>query len=231
VLARSAGPAGPMELPKFLPAFGRRQDDHAAKRLIAALDSSPGAKSLRPEDLRFAIAKDSAEVKSLAEPLLKRLAPDAELQKAHLAELAPVLSGGNATRGRELFHGLKASCATCHAVAGRGGQVGPDLSKIGSIRTGADLLESIIYPSASFARGYEPYLVRTTDGQVQSGIISRETADSIYLTTGPRDLKRIPRKSIDALRPSSVSLMPQGIGEQLTHEELADLIAFLNSLK
>lgn len=230
-LAHVAGSAGPMELPKLLPAFGHRQDDRAATALIAALDSSPGAKSLRPEDLRLAIAKDSAQVKSLAEPLLKRLAPDAESQKAHLAELAPALAGGGPTRGRELFYGLKAGCATCHSVAGHGGQVGPDLSKIGSIRTGADLLESIVYPSASFARGYEPYLVRTTDGQVQAGIISRETADAIYLTTGPRDVKRIRRKSIDVIRPSAVSLMPQGFGEQLNHPELADLIAFLTSLR
>jgi putative heme-binding domain-containing protein len=167
----------------------------------------------------------------LAEPLLKRLAPDADRQKARLAELAPVLSGGDAGRGRELFYGPKAGCATCHTIAGRGGQLGPDLSKIGSIRTGADLLESIVYPSASFARGYEPYMVRTNDGAVQAGIISRETADSIYLTTGPNHTQRIMRQSITSLRPSTVSLMPQGFDEQLSRGELADLITFLSSLK
>lgn len=230
-LASSASTAGPMELPQLLPAFGVRSSDSAGKFLLTALDHSPGITSLRPEDLKAAIAKDSADVQAMAAPLLKRLSPDSAQQKAHLAELAPALTGGNADRGRSLFFGPKAGCATCHTVAARGGQVGPDLSKIGSIRAAPDLLESIVYPSASFARGYEPYMVRTKTGDVQAGIITRETADSIYLTTGPRQVVRIPRQSIDTLRPGTVSLMPQGFGEQFSRGELADLISFLTSLK
>jgi putative membrane-bound dehydrogenase-like protein len=230
-LARLAASAGPMELPKLLPAFGRRPSDAAGKELIAALDHAPGLTSLRPEDLKASVAMDSAGVQAMAEPLLKRLAPDAAGQKAHLAELAPVLSGGDAARGRDLFFGPKAGCATCHTIGGRGGQVGPDLSKIGSIRSSADLLESIVYPSASFARGFEPYTVRTTNGDVQAGIIARETADSIYLTTGPRQVVRLPRPSIDTIRPGTVSLMPQGFDQLLSHGELSDVIAYLTSLK
>lgn len=231
LLAQAVSTSGPMELPKLLPAFGRRTCDAGGESLLQALEHSPGLTSLRPEDLKAALAKDSPQVQSLAEPFLKRLAPDAERQKAHLAELAPVLSGGDIGRGRELFVGPRAGCAVCHTIAGHGGQVGPDLSKIGSIRTASDLLESIVYPSASFARGYEPYLVRTKDGDTQAGIISRETADSIYLTTGPRQILRIPRQSIALLRPGTVSLMPQGFDEQLSRGELADLIAYLTSLK
>lgn len=220
-----------MELPKLLPAFGLRSSDDVGKALIVALEHSPGFTSLRPEDLKASVAKDSPQVQRLAEPLLKRLAPDADRQKAHLAELTPVLFGGDALRGRELFFGVKAGCATCHTIAGHGGQVGPDLSKIGSIRTASDLLESIVYPSASFARGFEPYLVRTKSGDTQAGIISRETADSIYLTTGPRQVLRISRQSIALLKPSTVSLMAQGFDQQLSRGELADLIAFLTSLR
>lgn len=230
-LVQSVRTAGPLELPKLLPAFDRRADDTAGSALVSALEHSPGLTSLRPEELKAAVAKDSPDVQRLASPLLKRLAPDADRQKAHLAELAPLLTGGDPLRGRDLFFGVKAGCATCHTIAGRGGQVGPDLSKIGSIRTSADLLESIVYPSASFARGYEPYLVRTKQGDTQSGIISRETADSIYLTTGPRQVLRIPRQSIALLKPATVSLMPQGFDEQLSRAELADLIAYLTSLK
>lgn len=229
VLAQAVATAGPMELPKLLPAFGRHTSDAAGKSFLNALDHSPGLTSLRPDDLKSALAKDSPEVQSVAKPLLKRLAPDAGRQKAHLTELASVLSGGDISSGRELFFGPKAGCSTCHTIASNGGQVGPDLSKIGSIRTASDLLESIVYPSASFARGYEPYLVRTKDGDTQAGIISRETADSIYLTTGPRQVLRISRQSIVVLKPGTVSLMPQGFGEQLSQQELANLIAFLIS--
>lgn len=231
VLAQAVATAGPMELPKLLPAFGRHNCDAAGKSLVNALHHSSGLTSLRPEDLKAAVAKDSSDVQALAAPLLKQLAPDAGRQKAHLAELAPVLSGGDIGRGRDLFFGPKAGCAACHTIAGHGGQVGPDLSKIGSIRTASDLLESIVYPSASFARGYEPYLVRTKDGDTQAGIISRETADSIYLTTGPRQVLRISRQSIALLKPATVSLMPQGFDQQLSHQELADLIAYLTSLR
>jgi putative heme-binding domain-containing protein len=116
-------------------------------------------------------------------------------------------------------------------VAGQGGKVGPDLSKIGSIRSGRDLLEAIVFPSATFARGFEPFLIRTKDGGVHDGLVSRETPDAIYLFTAERQEKRIPRASVDVIQQSKVSIMPQGLDNQLTRDELRDLIAFLASLK
>ena len=157
---------------------------------------------------------------------------DAEKQKARLAELHDVLSGGEIQRGRDLFFGnKKAICATCHAVQGQGGKIGPDLSKIGAIRTPRDLLEAIVFPSASFARGYEPFTLATDDGQVVAGIIARETADAIYLVGSTRVEVRVPRSAIESLHQSNVSIMPEGMDTQLSRQELADLIAFLNSLR
>ena len=109
--------------------------------------------------------------------------------------------------------------------------MGPDLSKIASIRAGRDLLESVVYPSASFARGYEPVIVKTKDGDVQSGIIARETADAVYLYNAQRVETRIGRSDIADLRPSPVSIMPEGLDAQLGRKQLADLLAFLQSLK
>ena len=228
-LLKVVGSAGPMELPKLLPAFSQHLDDATAKDLFDELNHSPGLASLRAADFSQ-LFNSNPQMRQLAEPLLKQLEGSSEQHKAHLAELEPLLSGGDAARGKTIFFDLKASCFACHTVNQSGGQVGPDLSKIGSIRSGRDLLESIVYPSASFARGYEPYLVRTKDGETNAGIISRETADAIYLTTGPRQIKRISRDQIADLRPSTVSIMPQGFDELLTHSELADLIAFLQSL-
>ena len=165
-----------------------------------------------------------------AEPLLKRLSGDALLQKAHLDDLTSTLAGGDPLRGRTVFFGSKVACAACHAVTDQGAHVGPDLSKIGTIRAPRDLLESVVYPSASFARGFEPFLVKTKDGDVLSGIITQQTADAIYLVTGPREVKRISRANIADLRQGTVSIMPQGFDTQLTRQELADLIAFLGSL-
>jgi putative heme-binding domain-containing protein len=109
--------------------------------------------------------------------------------------------------------------------------VGPDLSHIGSVRSPRDLLEAIGYPSATFARTFEPYTVKLKDGTIEAGIIARESGNTLFLTTGPRSTKRIPRPQIADVRPSQISIMPQGLDAQLSREELADLVAFLASLK
>jgi putative heme-binding domain-containing protein len=116
-------------------------------------------------------------------------------------------------------------------VRAEGGRIGPDLSTIGGIRSGQDLLEAIVFPSASFARGYEPYLVDMKDGKTHSGIIGRETPEAIYLITADRPEVRLPRQSIETLERGRVSIMPQGLDTQLSREELANLIAFLKSLR
>jgi putative heme-binding domain-containing protein len=88
-----------------------------------------------------------------------------------------------------------------------------------------------VFPSAGFARGYEPYVVATRGGKVHAGILRRETVDAVYLVTADRAEVRIPRADIDSIEPGKVSIMPQGLDAQLSRQELADLIAFLRSLR
>jgi putative membrane-bound dehydrogenase-like protein len=223
--------AGALEMPHVLAAYERSRNPEVGKKLLAALDQAPGAQALSPDALRRTLRAYPPAVRQAAAPLLKRLAVDTEKQKARLAELAPVLSGGDAGRGRELFFGKKATCAACHTIGGEGGRVGPDLSKIAAVRTGPDLLEAIVFPSASFARGYEPYVIAARDGRLYTGIITRETADSIYLVTAERAEVRLARPAIESLERGRVSIMPQGLDAQLSRQELADLIAFLKSRK
>ncbi|HZE99843.1 MAG TPA: hypothetical protein VE981_22745, partial [Planctomycetota bacterium] len=96
---------------------------------------------------------------------------------------------------------------------------------------GRDLLEAIVFPSATFARGFEPFLIRSKDGVIYDGLITRETPDAIYLFTSERLEKRIPRSIIDVLQQSKVSVMPQGLDQQISLDDLRDLIAFLVSLR
>src|SRR5262249_6902681 len=119
----------------------------------------------------------------------------------------------------------------CHTVGGVGGKIGPELSKIGSIRTPRDLLESIVFPSSSIVRGYEPYLVATKDGRIYNGPLKQATADAVTLVTTDRVEIRVPRAEIDEIQPSRVSIMPQGLDSQISSSELSDLIAYLASLK
>jgi putative membrane-bound dehydrogenase-like protein len=230
-LAAEVAQAGALELPKLLGAYERSRNAQTGKRLLAALEKCSAVESLSPEGLRRTLAHYPEEVKKQAEGLLKRLDVDADRMKARLSELEPALSGGDPARGREVFFGKKAACTACHAVQNQGGRVGPDLSKIGQIRAGRDLLESIVFPSASFVRGYEPTLIRTKSGAVYDGLIARETADAIHLVRADRTEQRVPRASVEAIQQSRISIMPQGLDAQLSRDELRDLLAYLLSLK
>jgi putative heme-binding domain-containing protein len=230
-LTDSVVEAGALELSRLLPAFERSRDGTIGPKLARALGRSPGLASLTPETVRQIFRSYPDEVRRRAELLLARLEADAPRQAARLAELEPSLARGEPARGQEIFFGQKAACTTCHAISSRGGHVGPDLSRIGAIRSGRDLLEAIVYPSASFARGFEPYTIATNDGRVHSGVIARESSEVIDLVGPDRTVIRLPRSSIEAIQRGRASIMPQGLDSQLTTQELADLVAYLRSLR
>ena len=231
-LCEAVAVADVLAVPRLLRAFEQSQNAEVGEKLVAALGRSPGFGSLKRNALTTALASYPEEVRQQASPLFERLNQNAQKQRARLAELDGVLSGGEVQRGRELFFGnKKAICATCHAVQGQGGTIGPDLSRISAIRAPRDLLEAIVLPSASFARGYEPFTAVTTGGRVHTGVITRETSDAIYLFSTDRVESRLPRDDVETLVQSSVSIMPEGMDAQLSRQELADLLAFLQSLR
>jgi len=138
---------------------------------------------------------------------------------------------GDLRRGFAVFRSSKAACATCHQMGYVGGSIGPDLSKIGKIRTERDLLEAILFPNASFVRSYEPVVVVRTDGRVENGVVKDESAAEIVLVKNATDTLRIPRHEVEELRPSGTSIMPAGFGQQLSTQDLVDLVVFLKSLQ
>jgi putative heme-binding domain-containing protein len=230
-LTRAIGATGALSLPHLIPAFVRSHDPRVGNALVAALRRSPGLRSLTPQALERTLRGYPEEVRRQAEPLVRSLELPEEEKASRLAEVANLIGRGDARKGRDVFFGTRATCSTCHTVRAEGGHVGPDLSRIGAARTGRDLLESVLFPSASFARGYEPYIVAMDDGHVLTGVILNETGDSIVLTTQGRLQVAIPRRSIEAIEPSRVSLMPRGLDANLGEQDLADLLAFLQSLK
>ena len=227
--------AGPLELGHLLGAFDRISKEDAnpelGERLIAALEKTPSLTALSPAALEKTLAVFPAPVPLRGAKLLDRLHQANAQQRARLEELESLLDGGNLERGRDLFFGNKAACAACHALNGKGGTIGPELGKIGAIRSGRDLLESVIFPSASFARGFETFVIETRSGLVHTGIIKRETADAVYLVTAERNEIRIGRADIDNLAPGRVSIMPQGLDTQLSRQEIQDLMTYLQTLR
>jgi putative membrane-bound dehydrogenase-like protein len=230
-LAGAVARAGALELPRLLAAFEKGGSPAVGKELVAALEKSEAARGLREEVLTRTLEHFPEEVRRAAGPLLAKLAQDKARQSARLEELSRSLAGGDAGRGRQVFLGARASCSACHAVAGQGATIGPDLTKIGAIRTERDLLEAIVFPSASLVRGYEPYVVTTKRGQVLSGVIRRETADALVLAPNAATETRILRADVEEIEPGKTSIMPEGLDTQLTRRELADLIAYLRSLR
>lgn len=154
-----------------------------------------------------------------------------QVQLARLHELLALVKKGDAQRGAEIFRGTKANCALCHAVAGVGGALGPDLTKAGAIRTATDLLEAILYPSASYVRSYEPVTVLLRSGEEHYGIVRDDASDALRLATGPATELRLKRSEISGLTEGLMSLMPPGFDGVLSPGELVDLVAYLQALK
>ena len=223
--------AGPLEVDKLLAAYEKHPDETLGMALVATLKKSPSLTSLRIDLIKTRLAKFGPAVQKAAEELYTLINADIATQGQRLEELLPKMTGGDIRRGQQVFHGQKAVCNACHAVGYVGGKTGPDLTRIAQIRNERDLLESILFPSASLVRSYEPILVLTTDGRQLNGVVKNETQDEIVLVTGPNKEERIARGDIEAQKPSTVSVMPAGLDKQLSEQDLADLIAFLKSLK
>ncbi len=230
-LTESLKIAGPLELSKLLAAFEKSSSEAVGLKFVAALKQAKGVKALRADAVKPRLAKYPASVQQQAEELLSLLNVDAGKQKAHLDEVMASLTGGDVRRGQAVFNSPRAVCSTCHAIGYLGGHVGPDLTRVGQIRTERDLLEAIVYPSASFVRSFEPMIISTKDGEEYSGIIKNENNESVLLVSGPNAEQLLARANIAEIRPGTLSIMPEGLDQQLSRQELADLIAFLRSLK
>jgi putative membrane-bound dehydrogenase-like protein len=230
-LAAALKTAGPMELDRLLEPFARSTDERVGTALLTSLKGSPLRSGLRIDMLKPRLANYGPAVHKQADDLYAALNADAAAQAAKLEHLLAELKGGDVRRGQAVFHSPKANCIACHQMGYLGGHVGPDLTRIGGIRTERDLLESIVFPSASFVRSYEPVKVTTLDGRTFQGILKKDAPDELVLTVSATEEVRVARKDVDEIVPGTVSVMPSGLDQQLTRQELADLIAFLKASK
>ena len=222
---------GPLEISRILAAFEAGADEAFGTKLVEALGRSKVIGSLPPDTLRQRTAKMPPSIRAAVEQLIAANHADLAKQKERLESFLSQVRDGDVRRGQAVFNSPKAACSACHAIGYLGGQIGPDLTSIGQIRTEKDLLEAILYPSASFVRSYEPVIVQTKGGDEHSGVLRKDSGDEILLATGPGAEVRLAKSEIAEMRPGTVSVMPQGLEEQLSRQELADLMAFLKNTK
>lgn len=142
-----------------------------------------------------------------------------------LYEKAP----GDAVSGRAIYEG-KGKCATCHSIGRNGGSLGPDLSDVGRRRTLQYLEESLVNPSADVPVRYLPVQVVRKSGQTIVGIRLNEDDISIQLRDMNGNLRSFLKTGIREIRHEKTSLMPP-YGSTLSPAELADVVAYLNSLR
>ena len=223
--------AGPLELRDLVRPFQRNSSLETRGAFLTSLEQSRAFLSLPYQAFSDIIKGYQPELLPRANALLDKLKEKDDQQVKRLDQLLPLLASGNAKRGQALFANEKTKCAICHQINGKGGKIGPDLSNIGNNRNSRDLLESIVFPSASLVRQYEPFTVVTAQGRVLTGLISRETTSAIYVQQQAGEPVMVAREDIEELVPSTVSIMPKGLEQALGEQDLADLIAYLKTLK
>jgi putative heme-binding domain-containing protein len=195
--------------------------------LVTALLEAPAATSLFPDRLQEQLSGFGEAVAAQAAPLMAKIRLENESKLQRVEEILALLPEADVRRGLRVFQDTKASCIACHRRGYIGGNIGPDLNRIGQIRSERDLLESILFPSLSFVRNYEPVTIATDDGRVFNGAVRDETDDTITLQLDAQKSVEIAKTTIEERQAGTVSIMPEGLEKQLTPQDLADLIKYL----
>jgi putative heme-binding domain-containing protein len=156
------------------------------------------------------------------------------VKKYTVDELVPVVEKGLQNRdystGRQLFGEMK--CYACHRFNNEGGGFGPDLTIVSGRFGVRDLLESIIEPSKVISDQYDSAIITLTDGRTLHGRIINLNGNNLKLNTdmlNPNGLVDIDTRTIESTARSKVSMMPEGLIDNLRREEILDLMAYLLS--
>jgi putative heme-binding domain-containing protein len=145
------------------------------------------------------------------------------------AFLAEVRRDANAHAGEAVFRRSRLACLTCHAVAGAGGRVGPDLSSLGASAPVDYIVESLIDPGKQIKENYPSLVVVTRDGRVLTGVRVASSKNELVLRMADDTDLSVPAASVLSQAPGG-SLMPAGLVDELTRVELRDLVGFLSSV-
>ncbi len=132
---------------------------------------------------------------------------------------------GDPIHGRAMF--TKAKCAQCHQFAGYGDSIGPDLSAIARRFSRREIVESVLYPAHVVSDQYASKKVLTLDGRVLIGMVSQRDDQSIEVRDANNRVAIISESTIDQILPSNSSIMPNGLLDDLSLQEISDLMAYL----
>ncbi len=202
-----------------------------ALQLEHAIDAGQIPPTLRDEIVANAYGRNDGQIRDLFE---RFVLPDKRIKRLGTTiDRAKLLSKqGDIGRGRALFlAGTAAQCKNCHRAGDQGGKVGPELSHIGGKLSRAQLLDKLLEPSKTVDPKFVAYLAQMKNGKSVQGILVSQTDREVVLHDIEDKLVRIPAADLEHLIKQSRSLMPDQLLRDLTAEQGADLLAFLESLK
>jgi putative heme-binding domain-containing protein len=165
-------------------------------------------------------------------PLAKKIAQLADASSSSRLEVfnqykKALETQGDKIRGKEVF---KAQCSACHQLEGVGKSVGADLSAARS-RGLESILLNIIDPNREVKPAFVTYVVTTTSGKIITGMIASESANSLTLWKADHQNETILRNNIEEMRSTGISFMPEGVEKNISITVMADLLAYLDSIR
>lgn len=232
VILELVGPPGmEVESPLARLAFEERDGTR-----IARLAATPIRDEWLPIEIRlptgpapalFAIIRTEEDERPRLLALHRMLVPWARPASANAEPRRPPpeLAGGDAGRGRLVFASEKALCSRCHLVRGEGGRIGPDLSNLVE-RDYDSVVRDVRRPSFALNPDYIRYTVALRDGRVLDGTL-RTDGDRLIVGDAEGRETVVDRAEVEEMKSSPLSVMPEGIAERLTPDELRDLLTFL----
>jgi quinoprotein glucose dehydrogenase len=141
------------------------------------------------------------------------------------------LTGGNGEEGRKIFlERPDVSCVRCHKINGEGGEVGPELTGIGKRQNREYILESIIYPNAKIAPGFESVLVTMNNGTAYAGIVKKDDASVLEINSPEDGVLKLNKAEIKT-RERGLSGMPEELRQIMTKQDIRNVVEFLSGLK
>lgn len=158
--------------------------------------------------------------------LLPWATPKAEKIPSATERQVPELAGGHWLRGKRIFFGDQVACYKCHQVRGEGGKIGADLSNL-IHRDYASVLRDILFPNATINPDHLAYQVELKNGDAYTGVLQSDTREQLVLGDASGNAVALARNQVASLKPSTLSLMPEGLVQALSPQQLKDLLTFL----
>lgn len=237
-LQRFASPDIARELLDLYPGFSGKLRDTAqaalasrpdwARRLLAAVDEG----QLKKEQISIAnLLAITAFKDATSDTIIKkhwgRLNKTSEEKEAQIAKVKKLLAGakGDAKAGREIF---KVACAVCHTLNGEGAKIGPELT--GYERDNLDfILPAIVDPSLAIREEYIAFNIETHDGQALTGLITEINGQHVVVLDIAGNKHSLARTDVKTMQASHISLMPEGLLDAMTEQQVKDLFAYFMS--